>query len=220
MHPACLRLLLCFFLVASDTFFLVVIVKVGEETGTKHYLCKENNATRNGSSKNGICWTWNLSEADGNCMFTLLFAATLCLHLAIFVFLVSSILKCLFPECAIMAQRSLLIKYIGRYLSVVLSSTACVLASSLLVYVSVNDSKGEESPCFKTGHLWRNCRKGDSGCYVYIILLTGCICSLIATLLSACDARMMYITNKELDEQEQIYREYVDYQAFSNLDSY
>ena len=226
MHPACLGLLICFFLVATDTFFLVVIAKVGEESYTKHYLCSENSTTVHENNTTirvindmGTCWAWNLGSTDKTCMFTLLFAATICLHIAIFAFFTGSILKCLFPEFTIVAQRSPLFRCVGRYLTVALSFAACIMGSSVLIYVSVNDSKAESS-CFKTGHLWRNCRQGKDGCYLYVLLLTGCISSLVSTFLCACDARLMYITKKELDEQEKIYKSYVDYHAIGDLDSY
>ena len=219
MHPAIIRLFLCFFLVTTDVFFMVVIVKVGEEHPAKRYLCQENSNATHQNNENGTCWAWSLGPTDQKCMFTLLFAATICLHFAIFIFFVSSILKCLFPEFEIVAQRSLFFRCLGRYLSVALNFAACIMASSLLVYVSVNDSEAQSS-CFETGHLWWNCRKRRDRCYVYAILLSGCVFSLVSTYLSACDARLMYIGRKDLEEQERIYQTYVDYHAVKDLDSY
>jgi len=219
MHPACIRILLCIFLITTDAFFLVVIVKVGNENTAERYLCKENRTISKENNQNGTCWAWNLGSQDETCMFSLLFAATICLHTAFLVVFVSAIVKCLFPEFVILAQRSVLLRCLSRYFTVALSFAACNLGSSLLIYISVNDSMTKSS-CFKTGHLWWNCRKGRDSCYVYALLLTGCVCSLLLTFLSACDARLVYVTKKDIEEQEQIYKSYVDYQAIKDLDSY
>lgn len=218
MHPAILRLFLCFFLVSTDVFFLVVIVKVGEETSTSRYLCK-NDTTLSHDDRNGTCWNWDFGSTDKSCMFTLLFAATICLHLAIFAAFTSSVVKCLFPEFAFAAQRSPFLSCISRYLLVALSFAGCILSSSLLVYVLVRDSKSSSS-CFKTGHLWWNCKKNSDNCYVFALLATGCGFSLLSVFLSACDARLMHIGKKDFEEEERIYQIYVDYHAVRDLDSY
>lgn len=218
MHPALLQLLIGFFLITTDVFFLVVLLRVGDETPSTRYLCREN-STGTIINENGTCWTWSFGSSKQSCMFSLLFASTVCLDIAVFIFFISSIVKCCFPEFMLVLQRILLFRYLGRYLSVALNFAACIMASALLVYVSVLDDE-QPSSCYHTGHLWWNCRKTRGCCYLYALLLTGCIFSLVSTFLTACDARLMYIGRKDLEEQERIYQTYVDYHAIKDMDSY
>ena len=220
MHPGLLRLFLGLSMILADGLFNVVLITIGKESPNHRYLCKETtNITVNSSNhfNDEICWSWKF-DSNGSCMFNLLFASTICLHLTIFIFFTSSFLKCLFPELALVAQRSLFFRCIGRYFSVALNFAAFVVAAALLVYVGVHDSSN--SQCKDTGHLWRNCKDKSNACWVFAIFCLGCLFSYVGVLLSAHDARMMYLGRRDFEEEEQIYQRYVDYDAVKDLDSY
>lgn len=218
MHPAVSRVLTGFCIIAADALFLTVLITVGKESSENAYLCPKFNSTSKNHS--APCWNWKFENSDGSCMFTLLFASTICLHIDILLFFLSAFLRCLVPEFILVAQRSLFFRCMGRYLPVVLNFAACILASSLVVYTAVRDSADHPPLCKKSALLWKNCHDKKKACWVFVILLAGCVFSLVATVLSALDARSSYSGRLAEEERERLYQSYIDYSSIKEVDTF
>ena len=217
MHPAISRLLIGFCIITADALFLTVLMIVGKESSDHANLCPKVNSSKNDTSP---CWNWKFEKSVGRCMFTLLFASTICLHIDIFIFFLGAFLRCLVPEFILIAQRSLFFRFTGRYLPVVLNFAACVLASSLVVYTAVRDSTDNPPSCKHSALLWKNCHDKKKSCWVFAILLAGCVFSLVATVFSALDARSSYSGRLAEEERERLYQSYIDYSTIKEIDSF
>lgn len=211
MHRALLRVCMTIFAIVSGALFLAVLIEVADKATISPFCLS--------SSPNGSypCWDWKFDNNTPYCMFNLIFASAVLLGITVLVFFISALWKCLFPEFALVAQRSMFCRCISRYSCVALNFTSGVLAVSFISF-ALRHRKSSTS-CDQTADLANRCFS-EGSCLSFLLIFFGFVFSLLASLLSAWDARFWYISGKEKEEREEIYQSYKDYSSIQDFNNF